>query len=152
VVSASLGGSSSSSSLIIAARTLGFSLTYCPWELRGRSELFPFPFSGHAHDMCPSLRQRKHLPSFMSRVCSSSDNFPVVQIVSTSIVSGSLCLLGGGAFWYPHILLALVEMWPGPPFGPMLSLRSCHLWTVFLVASYHLLRVVGNVSRCLMVR
>jgi hypothetical protein len=153
-VSASLGGPSSLSSLITTALTLGLSLVYCPWELWGRSAFFPLslPFSGHARDMCPSLWQRKHLPSFMRRVCSSSDNFPIVRIVSMSIVSGSLCLLGGGAFWYPRILLALVEMWPGPPFGPMLSLRSYHLWTVFLVASYHSSRVAGNVSHCRMVR
>jgi hypothetical protein len=140
---------SSSSSLITAALTLGLSLTYCPWELRGQSGLFPLslPFSGHARDMCPNLRQRKHLPSFMRRVHSSSDSFPVVQIASTSMASGSLCFLGGGAFWYPRILLALVEMCPSPPLGPMLLLRSCHLWTVFLVASYHSSRVAGSVSR-----
>jgi hypothetical protein len=140
--------------LITAALTLGLSLTYCPWELRGRSELFPLslPFSGQARDICSSLRQRKHLPSFMRRVCSSSDSFPVVRIVSTSMVSGSFCFLGGGTFWYPHIQLALVEMCPGPPLGPMLSLRSCHLWTIFLVASYHSSRVAGSISCCHMVR
>jgi hypothetical protein len=153
-VSASLGCSSSLSSLITAALTLGLSLTYCPWELRGWSELFPLslPFLGQAHDMCPSLRQWKHLPSFMRWVRSSSDSFPVVRIVSTSMASGSFCLFGGGAFWYPHIQLALVEMCPGPPLGPMLSLRSCHLWTVFLVALYHSSRVASSVSRCRMVR
>ena len=125
---------SSLSSLITAARTFGLSLTYCPWELWGRSGFFPLslPFSGQVRDMCPSLRQRKHLPSFMRRVRSLSDSFPVVHMASTSMASGSLCFFGGGAFWYPCILLALVEICPGPPLGPRLSLRSCHLWTVFL--------------------
>jgi hypothetical protein len=82
-----------------AARTLGFSLMYCPWELQGQSGVFPLPLSGQARDMCPSLRQRKHLPSFISLVRSSSVSFPVVRMASMSIVFGSFCRLGGEGFW-----------------------------------------------------
>ena len=98
-VSASLGGcSSSSSSLITAALTLGFSLVYCPWELQGLSGIFPLPLSGQVLDMCPNLRQQKHLPSFINLVRSSSVSFPMVQMASMSIALGSFCRFGGEGF------------------------------------------------------